>query len=150
MKKKLDPAKRARKAKPAASAIPFHVPDDEYSRIRDAQQKRARELAEQLQQGERLPPHDAGFVAAILIYWADNLPSKPKRAPGRSRTFPAGDAALCYAEYRTRAQPLPHGKALAEVADLWEVSPQAIEQAIAPYRSAAFALLFRLDPGNGR
>jgi len=128
--------------------IDFYVTPERYEEIAKQQKTRARAIADKVVSDSPLDlsPSDRRCIAVILRSWADELPTKRKGKQGLPPRFCHGSAALEYAMERWEGH--RHGEALARMAERYEVSTVSIDNAIKPYREAAFAMIGEADPGN--
>ncbi|VEF38221.1 Uncharacterised protein [Stenotrophomonas maltophilia] len=131
-----------------ALKIDFYVTPEEYEDIAIKQKEHVRAIADKvLIDGPLdLSPSDRRCIAAILRFWADELSTKRKGKQGHPPRFCHGSAALEYAMERWEGH--RHGEALERMAERYEVSTVSINNAIKPYRAAAFAMIGETDPGN--
>lgn len=109
--------------------IEFNVSPEEYAKVAQDQREWARNLADKIERGEPLDTGlDRKVAAAILRGWADNLPDTAPRKPGQAPKVDAGEVAMQVAVLRV--QGIAKGRAIAQVAEDWGVSDEAIRKAL--------------------
>lgn len=124
--------------------IEFNVSPSEHARVAQDQREWARTIAGKIERGEPLTRGlDRKAAAAILRGWADNLPDAPPRRVGRLPKIDAGEVALQFAAMR--AQGVQKGEAVAQLAERWEVTDEAIRKALKKHGDEALAL-FGVEP----
>lgn len=88
------------KKKIVQTAVPIHVPSEEWARVAEAQRQHLRALADKIERGEPIEPSERLDAAMAIRIAAERIPDAPKRRPGRPKAFPGGDAALLAVFYR--------------------------------------------------
>jgi len=132
--------------------IDLRLPDEEFAMVAERQKAYFAKLAESIESGAAMESvMDRKLAAGAIRAFADSIPKAQKRKQGPAPKICGGSEALTYAASRLNPNgPLPHGEAVARIADRLEVSEQAVEKAIKPHRAAAFGMFGKKDPGNSR
>lgn len=120
--------------------IEFNTSPDDYARVAQEQREWARRMADKIERGEPLDRGlDRKVAAAILRGFADNLPDTAPRKAGQAPKIDAGEVALQYAALRGRGA--KKGQAIAELAERWGVSDEAIRKSLKKNGDEAMRLL---------
>lgn len=133
-------------AKPAASAdqtdhVEFAVRAEKHQRIAQAQRDFITSIAERVEKGE--PFHRAAelkLIAGILRAWARQIPDAlPHTQRGVAKIDP-GYAAIHFA-CLVNGQGRSKAAATAELAEIYEVAPEVVAEAIAKFEAPAMRLV---------
>lgn len=128
-------------------SVRFLISPEDYAGIVQRQRDYLEGLAARIESGEAIDDSIGMKVAAGAIRaFAASIPDKQKGKQGPSPKFCHGSEALVYAAYRSKG--MPHGEALASIADRVGVSEVAVEKAIRKHRADAFNVVGIPDPGN--
>ena len=125
----------------------FSVPIAKQKEIVKAQREFIQSIADRVEKGE--PFHRAGernLVAGILRGWARQLPDTLPNTRGGTATIDPGYAAIHFA-CMVNGHGLSKEAATAELAQLYEASPEEVTEAIAKFEAPAMRLVPR-KPGG--
>ena len=137
--------------KSAASAAPktdsgrveSAVSTDKHSLIVKAQRDFIVSIADRVEQGE---PFKRGaerkLIAGILRAWAKQIPDAPPNSPSGAAKMDPGNVAIHFA-CLVNGQGRTKSAATAELARIYDISPEAIREAIAKFEEPAMRLVPR-------
>lgn len=120
--------------------VPIHVSEEAYARIGMRQRQHIFELSNKLERGEPLTKDEIEWAVWAMRKGADAIPDKMPRHAGNPGKLPAGDVALCFAAMVNR-QGKSKSKAREELAELYDVSVEAIRQCLKKHQDDAMKLI---------
>ena len=120
--------------------IEWLTPDDEYESLAKSQKDFAKGIALKIERSETLDGLERRFAAGALRFWADNLPLRQKRKRGKQPQIDPADVAIHYA-CMVNGQGKKKTPAIAQLAEHYGVTTQAIEEALKKYRDVALSLI---------
>lgn len=124
----------------------FSVPIDKHQQIVKAQREFIESIAERVEKGEPFArTGERSLVAGILRAWARQLPDALPNTRGGTAHIDPGYAAIHFAclvngHGRSKAE------AAAELAQLYEATPEQIAEAIAKFEAPAMRLVPKKPP----
>lgn len=123
--------------------VEFSVSADKHQLIVKAQRDFIDSIADRVEKGEPFArAAERKLIAGMLRAWARQIPDAlPNTRGGRTRIDP-GYAAIHFA-CLVNGQGLGKSEATAELAEIYEVSPEAIAEAIAKFEGPAMRLVPR-------
>lgn len=113
--------------------------DEQYARLARRQKEQIRDIAARIEAREPLNDMQTECAAAILRKKADDISEKQPRQRGQQPQFPSGKAALMVETYCLQGQ--SRRSAVAEVAERFNVSDEAIKKALKKDGAEARAIL---------
>jgi len=123
--------------------VEFSVPTDKHQLIAKAQRDFIDSIAERIQKGEPFArAAERKLIAGILRAWARQIPDALPNTQGGAARIDPGYAAIHFA-CLVNGQGRSKAAATAELAEIYEVSPEAITEAIAKFEAPAMRLVPR-------
>jgi hypothetical protein len=121
--------------------VEFSVKADKHQKIAQAQRDFITSIAERVDKGERFSrAAERKLIAGILRAWAKQIPDVlPNTRDGAARVDP-GYAAIHFA-CLVNGQGMSKEAATAELAGLYEASPETVAEAIAKFEGPAMRLV---------
>jgi hypothetical protein len=143
--------KRAASAAPKTdnARVESSVSTDKHVLIVKAQRDFIDSIADRVEQGEPFKrAAERKLIAGILRAWAKRIPEAPPNSRGGAAKMDPGNLAIHFA-CLVNGQGRSKSAATAELAQIYEVSPEAIGEAIAKFEEPAMRLVPRkLDASN--
>lgn len=136
-------SKDAAPAKPGAGndRVEFSVSPDKYQMIVKAQRDFIDSIAERVEKGEPFArAAERKLIAGMLRAWARQIPDALPNTRGGKAKIDPGYAAIHFA-CLVNGQGRSKAAATAELAAIYEVSPEAIAEAIAKFEAPAMRLV---------
>lgn len=128
------------KSGPTDFNIEFLTSFEDLKRTAEGQAEFALEVAEKLQEGSQINAFEAGFAAAILRFWAEEMPKNLKRPRGQKPVIDPGEVALRYALF-VNGKGMGKMEAIGILADENGVSDEAIRKALKKYKEVALQMI---------
>lgn len=120
--------------------IEFHVPPEEYARRVKSQRNVCHNVAGKLFRGETLNKQEIELTALILIQWAADLKDTKPRNVGKAPVIEPGVAACDYAVL-VLCKGVSKAKAIAALAEHWNVTVEAMRKALKKHKDEAFQMI---------
>jgi hypothetical protein len=129
-----------------SDGVAFSVPAEKHRVIVEAQRDFLASIAERIEKGEPFArAAERKLIAGILRAWARQIPDAlPQTQDGKARIDP-GYAAIHFA-CLVNGQGRDKAQATAELAQLYDVAPEAITEAIAKFEAPAMRLVPKKRP----
>ena len=119
----------------------FSVSADKYRAVVKAQRDFLGSVADRVESGEPVArANERSLIAGILRAWANRIPDAPPEAGGKAPRIDPGFIAIHFA-CLVNGQGLERTAATAELASIYDVSPEAIGEAIAKFEGQAMRLV---------
>jgi len=119
----------------------FSVPVDKQKQIVKAQREFIQSIADRVEKGEPFArAGERGLVAGILRAWAERLPDSLPNTQGGTAVIDPGYAAIHFA-CLVNGQGMDKPAATAELAKLYDATPEEISEAIAKFEAPAMRLV---------
>ena len=143
-------ASKKTSGKSAAEAVGFSVPTDKHRSIVKAQRDFIDSIAERVEKGEPFArAAERQLIAGMLRAWARQIPEVLPNTQGGKAKIDPGYAAIHFA-CLVNGQGRSKAAATAELAELYEVSPGAVTEAIAKFEAPAMRLVPRKAGASGK
>jgi hypothetical protein len=137
--------KSAASATPAADAgrVEFRVSTDKHQLIVKAQRDFIDSIADRVEKGEPFArAAERKLIAGILRAWAKRIPDAPPNKRSVAARMDPGHVAIHFA-CLVNGQGRSKSAATGELAEIYDVSPEAIREAIAKFEEPAMRLVPR-------
>lgn len=133
-------------AAPAAASagkgrVEFPVSADKHQLIVKAQRDFIESIADRVDKGEPFKrAAERKLIAGILRAWAKQIPDAPPKSRGAAATMDPGRVAIHFA-CLVNGEGRSKSAATGELAEIYDVSPEAIREAIAKFEEPAMRLV---------
>ena len=121
--------------------VTFSVPSDRHPQIAKTQREFIGSIADRVEKGEPFArAAERKLIAGILRAWAKQIPDALPNTQGGSAKIDPGYAAIHFA-CLVNGQGRSKAEATAELAALYDASPEAVAEAIAKFEAPAMRLV---------